>query len=506
MTMSAITYPAADQAMRLYFHGEFRQAEAICDEAIAISLANEADLDAIRTRAAVLIAKARVGCEIGLLADNLSMSYQAFDLLDQANDPCLRARGLHSLAAAYYYDNKLAPALAYATQCLELCREENLTDDLVDVLNTRSALCGTLSDYTSALEHSREALALARAGGDATQLIQSLVNHAISQIHLNEYAIAEESLGEGILLAQQENNNFLLATLQCLGGSIKNNQGQFDLAAEALREAVPVLAKFEPHPRLAANYYNLGFALWQTGELEEAEQALTRALVIAETFDWQLILPAIHAMLSAFYASAGDHAKAFSHQSSQTAAQRLATFSQPIGTFPVPSLKYPPSNPSESLLRSVAMRQVRTLDPSTRYLNHFTLVASGRQAYTNFVQKQEPTQLLAIHLNLEKDAATMEPRTFRDWEMKRLIILLGRHFRITDLPCRMPTGQFLLLMPATSLQTAKAIAVNIQTELGALGEDGTFLDHKVIVASLGLEDRSISDFINRTLLQLVEAG
>jgi GGDEF domain-containing protein len=134
------------------------------------------------------------------------------------------------------------------------------------------------------------------------------------------------------------------------------------------------------------------------------------------------------------------------------------------------------------------------------------LVASGRQAYTNFVQKQEPTQLLAIHLNLEKDAATMEPRTFRDWEMKRLIILLGRHFRITDLPCRMPTGQFLLLMPATSLQTAKAIAVNIQTELGALGEDGTFLDHKVIVASLGLEDRSISDFINRTLLQLVEAG
>lgn len=504
--MSPNSYPAADQAMRLYFHGEFRQAEAICDEAIAISLANEADLDAIRTRAAALIAKARVGCEIGLLADNLSMSYQAFDLLDQANDSCLRARGLHSLAAAYYYDNKLAPALAFATQCLELCREENFTNDLVDVLNTLSALYSALNDHSPALEHSREALMLARAGGDATQLIQSLVNHAISQIHLNEFVTAEESLAEGILLAKQEKNDFLLATLQCLDGSIKNNQGQFDLAAEALREAVPVLAKFEPHPRLAANYYNLGLALWQNGKLEEAEQALTRALVIAETFDWQLVLPAIHAMLASYYADRGDHAKAFSHQSSQTAAQLLATFSQPIGSFPVPLLKYPPSNPRESVLRSISMRQVRTLDPTTSYLNHFTLVASGRQAYTNFVQKQEPTQLVGIHLNLEKDATTMEPRTFSDWEMKRLIILLGRHFRITDLPCRMPTGQFLLLMPATSLQTAKSIAVNIQTELGALGEDGTFLDHKVIVASLRSEDRSISDFINRTLLQLVGAG
>lgn len=492
--------------MRLYFYGQFRQAEKICDAVIAESLNEGDDPDAMRTRAAAMIAKARVGCEIGLLADNLSLCYQAFGLLDQANDPCLRARALHSLAAAFYYDNKHAPALEYATQSMELCREQNLPNDLVDVLNTVSGLYGSMNDHRSALAFSREALVLARDGEDTTQLIQSLINYAICLTRMSEDAAAEQALGEATNLAEQDQNGFLLATLHCLAGSLKNNQGKFDLGANALQKGLPALEHFETHPRLAAFYYNLGVALWQIGQLEEAEQALMRALEISETFDWQLLMPNIHATLSAYYAHTGDHAKAFYHQSSQVAAQKLAQFSQTRDPFPAPSLKYPPTNPTESVMRSIMMRQARTLDPATNYLNHFTLLASGRQAYRYYAKNKVPTQLLAININQGIDPATLEPRQFGHAELKRITTLLGRHFRITDLPCRMPSGQFLLLMPGTPVATAQTIANNIRAELSNGGEDGGRLDHTIVLASLGAEDRSISHFINRALLALVGAA
>lgn len=179
----------------------------------------------------------------------------------------------NNLGVVYMKLNKLAEAEATLRQAVKLNDKVYLPQlNLAVVLNRQN-------NYKEAAEI---LLKLGRRYPDLTKIHSPLVEALIGS---QDWAGAEAEIKKALAVTGSDQ-----VDLKIKMGMVEIRQGKFDDAVAVLREAV------KAEPDNALGQFNLGVALFQTGNLDEAERALSRAYELkgSEMAGAQLMLGQVH--------------------------------------------------------------------------------------------------------------------------------------------------------------------------------------------------------------------
>ena len=499
---------ATEQAYRLIYFGEYERAEELCQP--FIDLAEEQ----VNTRAAVLDCVAalavmgRICCETGPIIDAYAYLYRALELLDRHNDPGLRCRVLNALSAAYFFDMKTTLALDLGKQSSELAEECGLPFELADACNTLCAITQDLDYLNDATEYANRAIqATLESNFDSLSVI-SLGNLAILKIRSGEFDLAVRMLTEALALAKGAGNAYQAAVCQSLLGVLKLSSGNFTDAEGQLADAIGQLRQYRFHFRIANLSYLLGIAQMRLGKMAEAEGTLLAAAQLATANDLQVFQFAIQNALAEYYEGVGKPDKALEHLKLHHAFEKLRKMQTGNRPYSQLSLKYPPEDLEGSIERFDSLQKFRTLEPGTNFLNYLTFLEIGREMFRKNIENGKP--LFGIALTIRSGSASTDygPLHLGVDELDGVNRILNRHIRLTDLCCMLPAGQILILLANVDAGKAELISQQIHNALNEGRPDGNevmaFRDHALCLTATNEADLSLTHFVNRTLLELVD--
>jgi serine/threonine protein kinase/predicted ATPase len=182
----------------------------------------------------------------------------------------VRADSLKSLGMAYHTLGRFEQAEEFKAQALATYRELGDRRHVGNLLNSIGETARLRGDYHAAFERYQEALAIAREIGNRNGEILYLSNLAGARVGLGEYAAAEADLRQTIEMAMaagyiglSENYRFLAEAL--LG------QDRVDEAREAVLRALELGREFENYEHIAEGWRVLGRVASHTSAPVEVE-------------------------------------------------------------------------------------------------------------------------------------------------------------------------------------------------------------------------------------------
>jgi adenylate cyclase len=210
----------------------------------------------------------------------------------------------------YYFKGDFTNAFNFWNNSLKAFEEIGDDKGVANILGNIGAIFFDLADFSHASEYNLKALKIAEKIGDKQRMATVLSN--LGNIYLDnfkDYNKALEYYKKGIVLSKEINDKFLLSQTYVLTGTAFMELNEFDSAMLQFQKADKL---FEGEEDLfkAKNNLGIGELHFRMGNNNKAIVYMTEALEMAESNEYDVLLPIIYIELSKVYKASGNSKKA----------------------------------------------------------------------------------------------------------------------------------------------------------------------------------------------------
>ncbi len=200
--------------------------------------------------------------------------------------------------------------------------------DAADRAGAARALCNLgviywrTERYPAALDHYRQALELARSGGERTIEIRALNNIGLMHEHLGEYTAALDRYRDAVAVARDTGDRPGEARGLDNLGNVSEYLGRYGEALEHKRQALAIASEIGDRAGVASTLNNLGNVYEQTGEFRTALAHYQQALAIAREIGYRELEGHALDSVGSAYRRVGDYTSALAHHREAVALAR----------------------------------------------------------------------------------------------------------------------------------------------------------------------------------------
>jgi len=251
--------------------GDWKQAEAVAEEALALSETCHSPVDAARARHL----KGKILMLRGEYAPAIALYQQALDSFRRETLTTEESETLLDLGIVYWSQSEYEDALAYFRQAEEIARRHDLKGVLLRALGNRGLVEFNLGRLESALHNAEEGYRLAAQLNDRFRASALLGN--IGNIYLEEgrYTQAMQRYSQSLQIAQEIGDRQGISISIGNMGSVYEKVGEYSLALACFMRNLEISLALDD--RLGT-----GFALWNMAKISLARRQLSGAYHLAE--------------------------------------------------------------------------------------------------------------------------------------------------------------------------------------------------------------------------------
>jgi diguanylate cyclase (GGDEF)-like protein len=444
----------------------------------------------------------------------------------------------------------------YATGLIELRRADSLFEKLkkpmhaLTTLNSIATLYNRMGDYVQARHIYMRALAAQREAGMQRDQVVTLHNLGRANENLHDWDASRAAFAESLEISRKI--NYLRGEAYAMRGlaAVANALGDPEGALETLQNA-EVLQKQVPDARLRAQIQLArGIALHKLQRLPESTAALESALVDFRQADALYELTQVYSELSAVYAETGNWRDAYARQvDAKTISDKLlknqldqgfATLKVEFDTATQDKENAALKKQNEANERALAQaRSVRRLQATVIILTIslvllLTLLAVFQHRSTLRMHLLAMTDELTGVPNRRAVLSRLEPLLRRDSiETCSILIVDIDYFKAINDQLGHSTGdevlkvvaatvrsavsepaffgrlggeEFLIVLPATGLNAARALAQGFCERIEAIDTSSWFGERRHITCSIGVSTSVPGKDTPSTMLQRADAA
>lgn len=251
------------------------EAKAQLEQALMLAKANDNKSQIIKT----LLQLSSVSVDAGETVRATEYAREAVDLAQKNGMENLSAGGLIDLGNSFLVRGEPAQAEKYLSQALESAQRSKARRTEARV---RVSLAGLQNDPDEAVRYLEPALAFYQQGGYRSETFSCLVLLARANLQKGDYAAALKGHEQLFQLAQQSNDQTLVALAQAERGSALVREEKFTEAIEHLDQAYAIYNTQGVQRSLGYNLMTRSDALWHLGRYDEAQTLLDQAAAIAD--------------------------------------------------------------------------------------------------------------------------------------------------------------------------------------------------------------------------------
>jgi CHAT domain-containing protein len=235
----------------------------------------------------------------------------AIGAMEVLKDTVKLASSYSDIASSYAKSKDFVKSFAYYDKAANLKKKLKDTTAWAGVLYDWAGVLNTKRDYPSSLAKHKEALSLYVKTKDRSNQVYSLISIAsIEQSVNNDYKKAEPIYKQAIAMAEQLNNEVILAFCYDQMKYLYRSTGRPELADQVTSKSLEMYRKLKNWVQVATTLSSMGYdAYYVYGDLTKAEAYLDQAQAMADTLSNQTLLAGILEGKASVFKGRGEFAK-----------------------------------------------------------------------------------------------------------------------------------------------------------------------------------------------------
>jgi serine/threonine protein kinase/Tfp pilus assembly protein PilF len=251
------------------------EAKAQLEQALTLAKANDNKSQTIKT----LLQLCSVAFDAGETSRSTEYAQEAVDLAQKNGMENLSAQALVDLGNSFLVRGEPTPAEKYLSQALELAQRSKARRNEA---RARVSLGGLQNNPDEVVRYVEPALAFYEQGGYRSETFFCLVLLARANLQKGNYEAAQKGHEQLLQLAQQFNDQSLIALAHAERGSALAREEKFTEAMEHLDQAYAIYSTQGVQRSIGYNLMTRSDALWQLGRYDEAQTLLDQTSAIAD--------------------------------------------------------------------------------------------------------------------------------------------------------------------------------------------------------------------------------
>ena len=253
------------------------QAKTELEQALNLAKANDNKSQTIKT----LLQLCSVAFDEGETARATEFAQQAVELAQKSGMENLSTRGLIDLGNSFLVRGKQAEAENYLAQALAAAVRAKARRNEARARVAMASLRQQQDKPDEAVQYLEPALAFYQQGGYRTETISCLALLGRANLQKGDYAAADKGHEELLRLAQESNDQSLIARAHAERGSALIREEKFPEALDHLNRAYSIYSSQGIPRSMGYNLASRGEVLGRLGKFDEAKALLDQATVIA---------------------------------------------------------------------------------------------------------------------------------------------------------------------------------------------------------------------------------
>jgi diguanylate cyclase (GGDEF)-like protein len=465
--------------------------------------------------------------DTGQYAEALSLLLEALLILDQAENPVLRARCYGGISWVYFSNGDFSAARNYIERAIQICEVHDLKTELGQCLNSAGGILMEIQQSDEAIQVLQRSIAIFKAIGNEREEAIAHNNLGMILMGIGRLESAEVEALTGLSMIQGCNTAIRESNFIDTLGLVYQKQGKLQQAAEQFQKALDLVKKFPNSPVSVENHLHLGSIYLEMGQMGSAYLHLQQALDIAERYDVLRVIFYCHEQLSYYYERQGLFQKALEHYRqfhtfkekifNQDAMQRMANLST--------MHKIETARKDAEILRlrnSLLVQEIEqekqrhaelevqaATDPLTGLFNRRHFMLMGTRHFHSARANLLPLSLIMMDVDHFKNVNDQHGHLVGDRVLIQLSEVLNSCIRQEDLCCRYGGEEFVILLPNTDLKTGLTIAERVRHEVCSLttltGDTEIHITISAGVTTMQASDHTLFDVVHRADQALLSA-
>ncbi len=253
------------------------EARTQLEQALALAKANDNKSQIIKT----LLQLSSVSFDAGETERATGYAREAVDLAQNNGMENLSAQALVDLGNSFLVSGKTAEAEKYLSQALESAQRAKARRNEARARVSLASLRQQQNKPDEVIQYLEPALAFYQQGGYRSETFSCLVLLARANLQKGNYAEAAKGGEQLLQLAQQANDQSLLALAHAERGSALEDEQKLTEALSHLEQAGAIYSTLGVQRSLGYNLGNRSDVLWRLGRYDEAQVVLSQAEAIA---------------------------------------------------------------------------------------------------------------------------------------------------------------------------------------------------------------------------------
>ncbi len=251
------------------------EARTQLEQALALAKANDNKSQTIKT----LLQLCSVAFDAGETSRSTEYAQEAVGLAQRNGMENLSAQALVDLGNSFLVRGELAQAEKYLSQALELAQRSKARRNEA---RARVSLAGLQDNPDEAVRYLEPALAFYEQGGYRSETFSCLALLARANLQKGDYAAADKGQEELFRLAQELNDQSLIALAHAERGSALAREEKFTEALDHLNQAYSIYSSQGIQRSMGYNLESRGDVLVKWGRFNEGRALLDQATAIAD--------------------------------------------------------------------------------------------------------------------------------------------------------------------------------------------------------------------------------
>lgn len=253
------------------------EAKAQLEQALTLAKANDNKSQTIKT----LLQLCSVSFDAGETERSTEYAHQAVELAQKNGMENLSTRGLVDLGNSFLVRGKQPEAEKYLEQALAAAQRSKARRNEARARVSMASLRQQQNRADEAMQYLQPALAFYQQGGYRSETFQCLALLARLNLQKGDYAAADKSHEELLRLAQELNDQSLLALAHAGRGSSLMRQEKFTEALDHMNQAYALYSSQGIQRSIGYNLTGRAEVLSRLGRFDEARVLLDQAMAIA---------------------------------------------------------------------------------------------------------------------------------------------------------------------------------------------------------------------------------
>jgi serine/threonine protein kinase/Tfp pilus assembly protein PilF len=253
------------------------EAKAQLEQALTLAKANDNKSQIIKT----LLQLCSVAFDAGETSRSTEYAQEAVDLAQKNRMENLSAQGLVDLGNSFFIRGKQREAERYLEQALASAQRAKARRNEARARVAMASLRQQQNKPDEVVQYLEPALAFYQQGGYRSEISSCLALLARANLQKGDYPAAAKGQEELLRLAQELNDQSLLARAHAERGSALVREEKFTEALDHLNQAYSMYSAQGIQRSMGYNLVSRGEALGQLGRFEEARALLDQATAIA---------------------------------------------------------------------------------------------------------------------------------------------------------------------------------------------------------------------------------